>query len=58
MVEPKKEIPINADEMESLLLKYMKKHKVRRKEAERMIWCNGFKEPKRLGEIETPPNNP
>lgn len=59
MEEPKKEIPINAEEMESLILKYINEHNVNRREAERMVCSNGFhNKPKRLGEVTTPPNNP
>lgn len=42
MEEPKKYYPINAEEMESLILKYMKKHTVKRREAKRMVCNNGF----------------
>lgn len=35
-------IEINADEMESQILKYMKKYGVERREAMRMICSNGF----------------
>ena len=33
---------INAEEMECLVLKYMKKHDVERREAMRMVCNNGF----------------
>ncbi len=56
MEEPRKIFPIKEEEMESLILKYMKQHGVPRTEAKRMICCNGFHKPKRLDEVKTPPN--
>ncbi len=57
MVELEKEHPINADEMQWLIQKYMKQHHVKRREAERMICANGFHKSKRLDEVRTPPND-
>ncbi len=42
MEDTKENIPINADEMECLILKYMKKHDVKKREATRIVCANGF----------------
>lgn len=48
MTEIKKKITINAEEMECLTLKYMKKHNVKKREAKRIIFANGFNNNKTL----------
>ncbi len=57
MEDPKEKIIIKDEEMQSLIIKYMKQHGVPKTEAERMICVNGFHKPKRLDEASAPPND-